>query len=140
MAVILNGWTEIASFLNRNPGTAQKWERKRYLPIHRAGSGRHPPVFAYRTELAHWLRTQNGHTGELSRPVAQRGKLDGDALARNRELRTELRSLMRATSGHVAELKDRRNALLRARSLPWWTPQVKQRSNLERPLRKPAGG
>lgn len=62
----LDSWKEIASYLNRDVRTAQRWEEKAGLPVHRLASGRRRPVFAYRAELDAWLREQPADT-----PVSQ---------------------------------------------------------------------
>ncbi len=58
----LDSWKEIAAFFGRAERTVKRWEIDRGLPVHRVpGSGR-SSVFAYREELADWLK---GRSQEL---------------------------------------------------------------------------
>src|ERR1035438_9338565 len=50
----LNGWKEIASYLQMSVRTAQTAERERGLPVHRSGGGVKSPVFAIASELDAW--------------------------------------------------------------------------------------
>jgi len=65
--IILQGWKEIATELDRSLRTVQRWERTLGLPVHRLGSGSSSPVFAFKDELQSWLRSKavdgtNGNT------------------------------------------------------------------------------
>lgn len=51
---LLNGWTEIAAFLETSPKNAHRWEMKDDLPILRPGQGRKGPVFASKRALRAW--------------------------------------------------------------------------------------
>ncbi|HVL66862.1 MAG TPA: hypothetical protein VM364_06320 [Vicinamibacterales bacterium] len=52
----LDSWKAIAEYLSRDVATVRRWERTLGLPVRRvAGSGR--SVFAYRSEIDAWLRT-----------------------------------------------------------------------------------
>jgi len=52
----LDGWKEIATFLNRGERTVKRWERERGLPVHRVPFGDRASVFAWPGELADWLK------------------------------------------------------------------------------------
>ncbi|MGB8952999.1 MAG: hypothetical protein WCC06_10100 [Candidatus Aminicenantales bacterium] len=54
---ILSSWKEIADYLNKEPRTLARWEKKLGLPIRRfdQGSSR-SKVFAYKAELDDWLQ------------------------------------------------------------------------------------
>jgi hypothetical protein len=54
-ADILNSWKEIASYLDRGVRTVQRWERDSQLPVHRLGTSKVGPVFAFPSELDLWL-------------------------------------------------------------------------------------
>lgn len=56
----LDSWKEIASFLKKDPRTAQRWEDERGLPVHRYPGDKSGGVFAYKSEIETWLRTQIG--------------------------------------------------------------------------------
>ena len=47
---ILESWKEIAAYLKRGVRTAQRWEAKAQLPVHRIPTAR-GSVFAFRSEL-----------------------------------------------------------------------------------------
>jgi hypothetical protein len=55
----LEGWKEIADYLDRSVRTVQRWAKEHSLPIH------HPPdiergmVFAYKNELENWLKIKS---------------------------------------------------------------------------------
>ncbi len=51
----LESWKEIASYLNRDVTTVQRWEKREGLPIHRHVHNKTSTVFAYRPELEAWL-------------------------------------------------------------------------------------
>jgi hypothetical protein len=51
----LNGWKDIAAFLDRSVRTVQRWEREYSLPVHRQGPDGEL-IFAYRDELDAWVR------------------------------------------------------------------------------------
>ncbi|MGE3577547.1 MAG: hypothetical protein AB7I25_03735 [Vicinamibacterales bacterium] len=54
----LDSWKAIAAYLQRDVATVARWEKNLGLPVHRvAGSGR--SVFAYPSEIDHWLRAAN---------------------------------------------------------------------------------
>ena len=59
----IDSWKAIAAFLGRDERTVQRWEKERFLPVHRA-SGERGTVFAYRRELLRWL-----HDAPASSPV-----------------------------------------------------------------------
>ena len=55
-AAALQGWKNIASYLDRGVRTVQRWERDLGLPVYRVGKGPRCPVFAFSEELHSWLR------------------------------------------------------------------------------------
>lgn len=58
---LLSSWKNIAAYLDRGVRTVQRWERTLGLPVHRLGTGKMAPVFAYEHEISGWLRqTSNG--------------------------------------------------------------------------------
>lgn len=52
----LEGWKEIASYLNREVRTVQRWEKSEGLPVHRQQHDRLGTVWAVKTELDEWLK------------------------------------------------------------------------------------
>lgn len=60
--VPLQGWRKIADYFGRDSRTVQRWASESQLPVHRAGrdGGRGVPVYAFRSELEAWLRSDKG--------------------------------------------------------------------------------
>jgi Tol biopolymer transport system component len=55
----LDSWKEIASYLNRDVTTAQRWEKREGMPVHRHVHDRIGSVYAFRAELDAWTRSRN---------------------------------------------------------------------------------
>jgi hypothetical protein len=54
---VLQGWKEIASYLNRGVRTVQRWEAMFGLPVHRPAGHSYSAVLAIDEEIDHWLST-----------------------------------------------------------------------------------
>ena len=52
----LNSWKEIAAYFGCGVRTAQRWEAKLGLPVHRIGPSPRAPVYAFNQELDDWLK------------------------------------------------------------------------------------
>ena len=52
----LDSWKEIAAYLNRDVTTAQRWEKREAMPVHRHLHDRMGSVYASRAELDDWAR------------------------------------------------------------------------------------
>jgi Tol biopolymer transport system component len=55
----LDSWKEIASYLNRDVTTVQRWEKRERMPVHRHLHDRMGSVYASRAELDAWVRGRN---------------------------------------------------------------------------------
>jgi Tol biopolymer transport system component len=55
----LDSWKEIASYLNRDVTTVQRWEKREAMPIHRHLHDKMGSVYASRAELDAWARGRN---------------------------------------------------------------------------------
>jgi Tol biopolymer transport system component len=55
----LDSWKEIATYLNRDVTTVQRWEKREGMPVHRHLHDRMGSVHASRTELDAWARSRN---------------------------------------------------------------------------------
>ena len=55
----LDSWKEIAAYLSRDVTTAQRWEKREGMPVHRHLHDRIGSVYAFRTELDAWVRSRN---------------------------------------------------------------------------------
>jgi hypothetical protein len=58
----LDGWKDISSYLNRSVRTVQRWEALHGLPIRRKGPPGGEVVFAFRSEIDDWLRSDGART------------------------------------------------------------------------------
>jgi len=54
----LNSWKKIASYLKRDVSTAQRWERREAMPVHRHLHDKRGSVFAFRSELDEWWESR----------------------------------------------------------------------------------
>jgi Tol biopolymer transport system component len=55
----LDSWKEIATYLNRDVTTVQRWEKREGMPVHRHLHDRIGSVYASRAELDAWARGRN---------------------------------------------------------------------------------
>src|SRR5271154_5398808 len=55
----LDSWKEIATYLNRDVTTVQRWEKREGMPVHRHQHDRMGSVYASRAELDAWVRGRN---------------------------------------------------------------------------------
>ena len=55
----LDSWKEIASYLNRDVTTVQRWEKREGMPVHRHLHDRVGSVYASRAELDAWTRSRS---------------------------------------------------------------------------------
>jgi tetratricopeptide (TPR) repeat protein len=60
----LDSWKDIAAYLKRDVTTAQRWERREAMPVHRHQHDKLGSVYAFRSELDAWRRTRRpyGHS------------------------------------------------------------------------------
>src|SRR5512135_1556483 len=72
----LDSWKEIAAYLGRDVTTAQRWEKREGMPVHRHLHDRIGSVYAFRTELDAWSRGRNlaaaPPAGKGTRPARRR--------------------------------------------------------------------
>jgi Tol biopolymer transport system component len=55
----LDSWKEIATYLNRDLSTVQRWEKQEGMPVHRHLHHSMGSVYAFRAELDAWARGRN---------------------------------------------------------------------------------
>ena len=74
----LDSWKEIAAYLKRDVTTAQRWEKREEMPVHRHLHDRIGSVYASRAELDAWMRSrslrighENGDSTQLPDPPVQ---------------------------------------------------------------------
>ena len=51
----LDGWGEIAAYLNRSIRTAHRWNKESGLPVHIITHGRKNVVYALQSEIDEWI-------------------------------------------------------------------------------------
>jgi Tol biopolymer transport system component len=61
----LDSWKEIAAYLNRDVTTAQRWEKREGMPVHRHLHDRMGSVYASRAELEAWVKGRNPRAAEV---------------------------------------------------------------------------
>jgi Tol biopolymer transport system component len=82
----LDSWKEIATYLNRDVTTVQRWEKREGMPVHRHLHDKKGSVYASRVELDVWAHSRNipvlpesgGPRSQLAPPPAKsrlRGKI-----------------------------------------------------------------
>ncbi len=54
----LESWKEIATYLNRDVTTVQRWEKREGMPVHRHLHDKIGSVYAFRAELDAWARSR----------------------------------------------------------------------------------
>ena len=65
----LDSWKEIATYLNRNVRTVQRWERREGLPVRRHFHGRASSVSACKEEIDAWQKRRSRFSGQcLAKP------------------------------------------------------------------------
>ena len=60
----LDSWKEIAAYLKRDVTTAQRWEKREGMPVHRHLHDKVGSVYASRAELDAWVRSRNLPVGQ----------------------------------------------------------------------------
>ncbi len=64
----LDSWKEIATYLNRDVTTVQRWEKREGMPVHRHVHDRMGSVYAFRSELDAWVRSRHLAPQESAAP------------------------------------------------------------------------
>src|SRR5437763_8605808 len=57
-ATPLDSWKEIASYVKRDISTAQRWEKREGMPVHRHVHDKRGSVYAFGSELGVWLQSR----------------------------------------------------------------------------------
>ncbi len=67
----LDSWKEIAAYLRRDVTTAQRWEKREAMPVHRHLHDKLGSVYAFRAELDAWAATRKPQADIEDTPLAQ---------------------------------------------------------------------
>ena len=67
----LDSWKEIASYLNRDVTTVQRWEKREGMPVHRHVHDKRGSVYALPEELDEWVKSRSTQMEELEKPEAE---------------------------------------------------------------------
>lgn len=62
----LDSWKEIAAYLNRDVTTAQRWEKREGMPVHRHLHDKIGSVYASKAELAAWASSRKFEVARLA--------------------------------------------------------------------------
>jgi hypothetical protein len=62
----VDSWKEIAAYLGREVRTAQRWERREGLPIHRHSHAKGSSVWASMHEMEAWLDSRDREASEAA--------------------------------------------------------------------------
>jgi Tol biopolymer transport system component len=113
----LDSWKKIASYLKRDVSTAQRWERREAMPVHRHLHDKRGSVFAFRSELDLWwesrrvrLTAEEASEGEPARLTGADGPPDSTDLGANGPKRHVIAGIVVAAAvvvGTVAWLANR---------------------------------
>jgi TolB-like protein len=60
----LDSWKEIAAYLGRDVTTAQRWEKRESMPVHRHVHDKRGSVYALAPELDAWLKSRRQNLGD----------------------------------------------------------------------------
>ena len=60
----LDSWKEIATYLNRDVTTVQRWEKREGMPVHRHVHDKRGSVYAVPAELDSWIRSRAARSSE----------------------------------------------------------------------------
>jgi TolB-like protein/Tfp pilus assembly protein PilF len=63
----LDSWKEIATYLNRDVTTAQRWEKREGMPVHRHQHDKRGSVYALPGELDAWQERRGAHLDKTSK-------------------------------------------------------------------------
>ena len=96
----LDSWKEIAAYLKRDVTTAQRWEKREGMPVHRHVHDKRGSVYAVGSELDAWLQSRRQSLGEEDEEQRLETPLEAED-ARQQSARLPVRSWL-ALAGVVA--------------------------------------
>ncbi len=82
----LDSWKEIAEYLNRDVTTAQRWEKREGMPVHRHVHDKRGSVYAVGSELDAWLQSRKQRLGEEDEGQTSEAPVDAEAALRQRAI------------------------------------------------------
>lgn len=77
----LDSWKAIASYLEREVRTVQRWERTEHLPVHRHYHNEHCSVYAFSWEVDEWRESRRVSTTQAAVVKPSTGQADVVPLA-----------------------------------------------------------
>jgi phage terminase Nu1 subunit (DNA packaging protein) len=104
--MILNGWKEIAAYVNSSVRTVQRWE-KEGMPIMRPVPASRGSVIAYSDQLDAWL----GRSRDRSQSVAANANRESQPSGNFYEDLVRARALAQKLVQTTVEMRDRTNSL-----------------------------
>jgi TolB-like protein/Tfp pilus assembly protein PilF len=82
----LDSWKEIAAYLNRDVTTAQRWEKREGMPVHRHVHDKRGSVYAVGSELDAWLQSRKQRLGEEDEGQTSEAPVEAEAALRQRAI------------------------------------------------------
>ena len=82
----LDSWKEIAAYLNRDVTTAQRWEKREGMPVHRHVHDKRGSVYAVGSELDAWLQSRKQRLGEEDEGQTSEAPAEAEAALRQRAI------------------------------------------------------
>jgi len=82
----LDSWKEIAEYLNRDVTTAQRWEKREGMPVHRHVHDKRGSVYAVGSELDAWLQSRKQRLGEEDEGQTSEAPVEAEAALRQRAI------------------------------------------------------
>jgi|SRR5580700_5260030 hypothetical protein len=80
----LDSWKDIAVYLGREVRTAQRWERREALPVHRHSHAKGSSVWAFKNEIDAWLLSRDRTASETA-PQGECSESAAESLNARRE-------------------------------------------------------
>jgi TolB-like protein/Flp pilus assembly protein TadD len=74
----LDSWKEIAAYLKRDVTTAQRWEKREGMPVHRHLHDRMGSVYAFSSELDAWVQSRKLALEEEEKGLRAERRADGE--------------------------------------------------------------
>jgi TolB-like protein/Tfp pilus assembly protein PilF len=82
----LDSWKEIAAYLDRDVTTAQRWEKREGMPVHRHVHDKRGSVYAVGSELDAWVQSRKQRLGEEDEGQTSEAPAEAEAALRQRAI------------------------------------------------------
>src|ERR1700732_5312001 len=82
----LDSGKEIAAYLNRDVTTAQRWEKREGMPVHRHVHDKRGSVYAVGSDLDAWVQSRKQRLGEEDEGQTSEAPAEAEAALRQRAI------------------------------------------------------